>query len=207
PGYIKGYLPGVRENGGQYTHAAVWTVIAEAMQGKGTRAHDLFKILNPVNHAWTPEKMQTYKVEPYVLAADVYSVAPYTGRGGWTWYTGSSGWMYRAGIEFILGVRLSANRLFIEPTIPSDWKGYKVTYRHGTATFNIEVVNPSGVETGVEAIELNGTVIDVESGIPLIDDGKDHQVRVLMGANKSLKGFNRVELRQAPKGPVSPETT
>jgi cyclic beta-1,2-glucan synthetase len=125
PGYIKGYPPGLRENGGQYSHAAMWAVLALAKLGQGTRAAELFALLNPINHAATPDEVQRYKVEPYVVAADVYSVAPHAGRGGWTWYTGAAGWMYRAGVEGILGLRREAGFLVVEPCIPAHWDGFE----------------------------------------------------------------------------------
>ena len=118
PGYIKGYIPGVRENGGQYTHGAIWTTMAFALMGENDRAWELFDLLNPIHHGGTPEQIATYKVEPYVVAADVYAVAPHTGRGGWTWYTGSAGWMYRLLIETLLGVKLEGNQLRLTPRFP-----------------------------------------------------------------------------------------
>ena len=124
PGYIKGYPPGIRENGGQYTHAAIWAVWAFAQLGQGNRAGELFRLLNPILHSDTPEKVAKYRVDPYVVAADVYSVAPHVGRGGWTWYTGSASWMYRLGIEGLLGLKRLGNRLQIDPCIPDDWPGY-----------------------------------------------------------------------------------
>src|SRR6185295_7499635 len=126
PGYIKGYVPGVRENGGQYTHAAAWSVIAFAALGDGERAAELFALLNPINHARTRADVERYKVEPYVIAADVYAEPPHVGRGGWTWYTGSAGWMYRAGLESILGIRVRGARLEIDPCIPGAWSGFSV---------------------------------------------------------------------------------
>jgi cyclic beta-1,2-glucan synthetase len=130
PGYVKGYPPGVRENGGQYTHAAIWTVLAAAGLGQGDRAHELFSLLNPIRHAATREDVQRYKVEPYVLAGDVYSRPPHVGRGGWTWYTGSAGWMYRAGIEGILGIRLRGAALEIDPCIPRAWPAFEIVLRY-----------------------------------------------------------------------------
>src|SRR4029077_14661755 len=127
-GYIKGYPPGIRENGGQYTHAAVWTVIAQAMLGAGAQATKLFSLLNPISHTCTRADVQRYKVEPYVVAADVYSVAPHVGRGGWTWYTGSASWMYRAGLEWILGFRVRAGKLLLTPNIPADWPSFEIFF-------------------------------------------------------------------------------
>ena len=135
PGYIKGYLPGIRENGGQYTHAAVWTAWAFAELGRTETAEGLFRMLNPIYHADTPAAVARYKVEPYVVAADIYGVAPHTGRGGWTWYTGSAAWMYRLGIEGILGLRRVAGGLLLDPRLPPSWPGYEATYRYGATTY------------------------------------------------------------------------
>src|SRR5690606_12435745 len=147
PGYIKGYPPGIRENGGQYTHGAIWGVYAFARLGDGDRAGELFSMLNPIRHADTPEAVACYRVEPYVSCADVYSVAPHCGRGGWTWYTGSGGWLYRAGLEALLGFELCGDRLTIDPCIPADWPEFAITYRRrgagGTLTrHDIRVANP-----------------------------------------------------------------
>ncbi len=180
PGYIKGYLPGVRENGGQYTHAAIWTAWAFANLGQGDRAMELFRMLNPVSHADTPEKVIRYKVEPYVIAADIYSVSPHIGRGGWTWYTGSSGWMYRLGIEAILGITRVGNALNINPCIPRDWHGFKAEYRFGTTHYRISVENPSNVNRGIQEVSLDGILLP-DSLIPLAEDGHLHKVRVVMG--------------------------
>jgi len=181
PGYIKGYVPGVRENGGQYTHAASWAVIAFAMLGDGDRAAELLAMLNPITHSGTPREVQEYRVEPYVAVGDVYSEAPHVGRGGWTWYTGSAGWLYRAGIEWVLGVRQHGGRLAIDPCIPAAWPGFTVTFRCGSARYDIAVENPSGICRGVATLELDGVGRDERSGIPLIDDGHVHRVRVVMG--------------------------
>jgi cyclic beta-1,2-glucan synthetase len=180
PGYIKGYTPGVRENGGQYTHAAVWTVWAFAKLGQGGRAEALFRLLNPIYHADTPDKVAHYKVEPYSIAADVYSAPPNTGSGGWTWYTGSSGWMYRLGVEAILGVSKIGNTLKVDPCIPKIWPGFKVTYRFGAASYLINVVNEESVNRGIEQVLLDGKVMP-DYLIPLVDDGQQHEVNVIMG--------------------------
>ena len=134
PGYIKGYPPGIRENGGQYTHAATWSVIAFAQLGQAEKAAELFSMLNPINHATTRVSVHRYKVEPYVIAADIYSVAPHVGRGGWTWYTGSAGWMYRAGLESILGFQLQGSRLKIAPCIPANWPGFEIVFKYRSST-------------------------------------------------------------------------
>jgi cyclic beta-1,2-glucan synthetase len=179
PGYIKGYPPGIRENGGQYTHAALWAVWAYTSLGQGDRAGDLFRLLNPIYHSDTKDKARRYRVEPYVVAADVYSADEHLGHGGWTWYTGSSGWMYRLGVEAILGLKKARGRLHIEPCIPKDWPGYRMTYRHGETVYEIEVENPDGVSQGVQTVTIDGE--EVCGGIPLLDDGRRHDVCVTMG--------------------------
>ena len=181
PGYIKGYVPGVRENGGQYTHAATWAVIAFAMLGDGNRAAELLAMLNPITHTSTPRDAQEYRVEPYVAVGDVYSEAPHVGRGGWTWYTGSAGWLYRAGIEWMLGIRVRGARLAIDPCIPSGWPGFTATYRHGGGRYEIAVENPEAVCRGVATLELDGVVLEDRSAVPLVDDQNVHRVRVVMG--------------------------
>jgi cyclic beta-1,2-glucan synthetase len=180
PGYIKGYPPGVRENGAQYTHAALWAAWAFAELGQGDRAESLFRLLNPIYHGDTPQKIARYGVEPYVVAADVSSAPPHGGRGGWTWYTGSSGVMYRLGLEAILGIQRMGRTLRIEPCIPRAWPGFRVTYRLGETTFQIDVENPAGVQRGVERIELDGARVK-GSEIPLPDDGGHHRVHVWLG--------------------------
>ncbi|PKN95371.1 MAG: cellobiose phosphorylase [Chloroflexi bacterium HGW-Chloroflexi-6] len=180
PGYIKGYPPGIRENGGQYTHAAVWAIWAFAKMGQGTRAAELFNMINPINHADTPEKVSCYRVEPYVIAADVYSVAPHIGRGGWTWYTGSASWMYRLGMEAILGLRREGDRLRMLPSIPNDWTGYKIEYRYGKTIYEIQIENPQNVGSGVSQVILDGETL-AENTIPLFDGGVRRQVIVVLG--------------------------
>lgn len=180
PGYIQGYLPGVRENGGQYTHAALWNVLAFARLGDGDRAFELFSILNPVNHSRTADDVRRYRVEPYVVAADVYSAPQHTGRGGWTWYTGSAGWMYRIGIETLLGISLRAGALHIEPCIPTGWSGYEVTLKLARTPYHIVVENPDGVSRGVKRIEVDGAD-HTDQDIPLADDGVSREVRVVLG--------------------------
>jgi cyclic beta-1,2-glucan synthetase len=180
PGYIRGYLPGIRENGGQYTHGALWTVWAYSELGQGDRAEALFRLLNPIYHSDHPEKMERYKVEPYVIAADVYGVAPHTGRGGWTWYTGSSGWAYRLGMEAILGLNLDGAALRIDPCIPKSWPGYQLVYRFGQTKYHIRVDNPGRVNRGVAQILLDGETL-VDGRIELLDDGGQHEILVRMG--------------------------
>jgi cyclic beta-1,2-glucan synthetase len=182
PGYIKGYPPGIRENGGQYTHAGAWAVIAFAQQGDGDRAAELFSLLTPIHHASTRAAIHRYKVEPYVACADVYSEAPHAGRGGWTWYTGSAGWLYRAGLESILGFRRRGAVLEIDPCIPKAWPGFEIAYRHRSSRYEITVVNPDRVSRGVARLELDGKLLPgVRPGIPLADDGATHRVRVVLG--------------------------
>jgi cyclic beta-1,2-glucan synthetase len=181
PGYIKGYVPGVRENGGQYTHAAIWSAMAFATLGDGDKAAELFAMLNPINHARSAAAVQRYKVEPYAIAADVYSEPPHVGRGGWTWYTGSAGWMYRAGLESLLGFRLRGTQLLIDPCIPRAWRGFEVTFRYRSARYDLVVENPREVSRGVSSVEVDGVVIASGSGITLADDRTTHRVRVVLG--------------------------
>ncbi len=182
PGYIKGYVPGVRENGAQYTHGAVWSVVAFAELGDGDKAHELLSMLNPVTHSSTPADVERYRVEPYVSVGDVYSAEDHAGRGGWTWYSGSAGWLYRAGIEWVLGIQPRGSRLVINPCIPAAWPGFSATFRHGAGSYEITVVNPTGVCRGVAALELDGVALADRSGVPLTGDGSVHTVRVTMGA-------------------------
>ncbi|HEY6556145.1 MAG TPA: glucoamylase family protein [Polyangiaceae bacterium] len=183
PGYIKGYLPGVRENGAQYTHAALWSVLAAAIQRKGDRAFELYQMLNPLTHASTPEQVATYKVEPYVVAADVYTAKGQLGRGGWTWYTGSASWMYRVGLEAILGFTKRGDTLSIDPCVPSTWPGYTIEYRYGRSLYTITVVidRSRSVREPARSITLDGRALDPPV-IPLIDDEKPHAVRVEVAA-------------------------
>jgi cellobiose phosphorylase len=177
PGYIKGYLPGIRENGGQYTHAATWVVLATALLGQNERAVELFGLLNPVHHADSAEEAAGYMVEPYVVAADVYGAPPHTGRGGWTWYTGSASWLYRVGLEAILGFRLRGGRLQIQPCVPAGWPGYEITYHHGSSTYRVIVDNAGGTGRGVRSLTLDGRAV-AANAIDLADDGQRHEVRV-----------------------------
>jgi cyclic beta-1,2-glucan synthetase len=182
PGYIKGYPPGVRENGGQYTHGAVWSVLAFAALGDGDRAAQLFSMLSPISHAHNRAGVARYRVEPYVVAADVYSEPPHTGRGGWTWYTGAAGWMYQAGLHGILGVRAAGAALHISPAIPRAWPGYEVDIRHGTARYVVAVENPEHVSAGVRSIEVDGVMAAQPGPVAMADDGVVHRVRVVLGA-------------------------
>ena len=187
PGYIKGYVPGVRENGGQYTHAAIWTTTAFAMMGDRKRAWELFAMLNPVNHGSKPEDIERYKVEPYVMCADIYGAPPHTSRGGWTWYTGAAGWMYRLTVETLLGLRLEVDSLRIAPCIPDDWKSYKMHYRYRDTFYHITVKRVG--ETPEQAIRVTVDDVPVDGGgvdgagqaygrIPLVDDRVEHRVEV-----------------------------
>ena len=182
PGYIKGYPPGIRENGGQYTHAALWSVMAFAALGEGDKAADLFSLLNPINHARTRSDVHRYKVEPYVVAADIYARAPHVGRGGWTWYTGSAGWMQRAGVESILGLRIRGAFLHLDPCIPKGWAMFEMTVRRQCARYEITVDNPAGVNRGVCFAEMDGVEIaERPLRLPIADDGAVHRVRIRLG--------------------------
>jgi cyclic beta-1,2-glucan synthetase len=180
PGYIKGYPPGIRENGGQYTHAAVWALMAIARQGNGDEAAELFHMLNPINHTRTPADVARYRTEPYVLDGDVYARPPHDGRGGWSWYTGSAGWLYRAGLESILGLRRTGSTFTVDPCIPSAWDRFSITWTNGRTSYQIVVTNPHRVWKGVTNAKLDGQAIDARA-IPLTDDGKSHIVELTMG--------------------------
>jgi cellobiose phosphorylase len=176
PGYIKGYPPGVRENGGQYTHAAVWSAMAFAALGDTQRAWELLTMLNPLNHSSSPESIALYKVEPYVMASDVYAQSPHTGHGGWTWYTGSAGWMYQLIVESLLGLRLQVDKLHIEPHLPKDWSSFKLHYRYRETPYHITILQSHDVDNPVrtvcDGIEQN------DNAIPLMDDRREHTVEV-----------------------------
>jgi cellobiose phosphorylase len=179
PGYIKGYVPGVRENGGQYTHAAIWAAMAFAALGDKLRAWELLTMINPVNHARSPEEIAAYKVEPYVVAADVYSLPPHTGRGGWTWYTGSAGWMYRLIVESLLGMKLEVDKLRIAPCFPMDWKEFTVHYRYRETLYHINILQVS-TRNGETSVTVDG-VERPDNVIPLVDDRQEHSVKVKIG--------------------------
>lgn len=185
PGYIKGYVPGVRENGGQYTHAAIWTLMAFAELGDNERVWELFSMINPVNHGSSARLMQTYKVEPYVVAADVYAAPQHNGRGGWTWYTGSAGWMNHFILHYLLGIRKEADRLYLKPCIPAAWPSFRVRYRYGTALYHIEVTQ---THTGAEQMRV---MLDDQAQdtayILLHDDGAEHRVEISLPARRSRK--------------------
>ena len=182
PGYIKGYPPGIRENGGQYTHAAIWSVQALAKLGDGDKAAELLALLNPINHARTYTAAQRYKVEPYVVCADVYSVPPHVGQGGWTWYTGSAGWMYRAGLESILGFYVEGTTLRLDPCVPRAWRDFEIVFCHHTTQYEVFVENHAGVCRGIARLELDDQALPHGSThITLVDDGAIHHVRVILG--------------------------
>ena len=180
PGYIKGYPPGVRENGGQYTHAAAWVVMALARLGSGDEVAELFHMLNPINHTRTPADVDRYKAEPYVMAGDVYARAPHAGRAGWSWYTGSAAWMYRAGLESMLGLRRRGATFSIDPCIPSSWPHYEITWHVLGTTYDIAVSNPDRLCRGVRTATLDGIAVPADA-IPLVEDGRTHVVRIVMG--------------------------
>ncbi|OOG62411.1 glycosyl transferase family 36 [Rhodanobacter sp. B04] len=185
PGYIKGYPPGVRENGGQYTHGATWSIFAWAKLGDGDRAGGLFDLLNPIRHSDSAEAVARYKVEPYVACADVYSVGALTGRGGWTWYTGSAAWLYRGGLEAVLGFHLQGDKLRVDPCIPREWPGFRLSYQHRgkrhVSRYEISVENPGQVCRGVANVELDGQTLVAGDAVTLADDGQTHQLRVVLG--------------------------
>jgi cellobiose phosphorylase len=183
PGYIKGYVPGVRENGGQYTHAAIWTVMAFALLGDHEHAWELVGLLNPINHATTLAAAAVYKVEPYVIAADVYAVAPHTGRGGWTWYTGSAGWMYRLLIETLLGLNREGNRLRLTPRLPKSWTTCKIHYRFRQTPYHISLSRPYDHSPDSVQATLDGKEV-TDLTIPLVDDGREHKVEVRLAGNQ-----------------------
>ena len=182
PGYIMGYPPGVRENGGQYSHAALWAAMAFARLGDGARAVEILQMLNPIELSRGPEDYATYRTEPYAVAADVYSLKSQVGRGGWTWYTGSAAWMHRAGVESILGLRRRGQVLLIDPCIPKEWPGFEVTLLQGDARYRIRVDNAAGVCRGVASAEIDGAVVAARPvRIALTDDGMAHDVLVRLG--------------------------
>jgi cyclic beta-1,2-glucan synthetase len=184
PGYIQGYVPGIRENGAQYTHAALWFIWGCLARGQGDRAAELLSLINPVNHARTPEQVQRYKVEPYVIAADVYTHPQHHGRGGWTWYTGSAAWMWRLGVEALLGLQLRGGALTFNPCLPKTWPGFTATLRRGGTTYAVSVENPQHVNRGVARVEVDGAVRP-DGAVPLRGDGGRYAIRVVMGPQRS----------------------
>jgi cellobiose phosphorylase len=181
PGYIRGYVPGVRENGGQYTHAAIWASMAFAALGDSRRAWELFTIINPVNHALSGDAAERYKVEPYVVAADVYASSSHVGRGGWTWYTGSAGWMYRLILESLLGLRLDVDKLRFEPCLSAHWPSFRIHYRYRDTPYHIVVTQvpaTDGAQAGGMTVVVDGTVRP-DAAVPLVDDRQEHTVEVV----------------------------
>ena len=178
PDYIRGYVPDVHENCGQYNHAAIWTVMAFAKLGDNRRAWELFQLINPVNHSKTADNMEVYKVGPYVLAADVYAVVAHVGRGGWTWYTGSVGWMYRLITESVLGLQLAVDKLYIKPCLPEDWHSYRIEYRYRSTTYKI-IVKQSREQGVTYHLKVDG-IEQADGYIPLVDDQQEHTVEMLL---------------------------
>jgi len=180
PGYIQGYPPGVRENGGQYTHAALWFAMALARQGHGERAVKMLRMLNPIEHARDAEAVWRYGVEPYVVAADVYRLPGQVGHGGWSWYTGSAAWMYRAWVEEVLGLKVRGNYMQVNPVVPGSWKGFSLNYRCGETIYEIQVENPEGCEHGVAWVEMDGQRVP-DGIIPLERGLIKHRILVHVG--------------------------
>jgi cellobiose phosphorylase len=200
PGYIKGYVPGVRENGGQYTHGAIWAAMAFAELGESRRAWELLTMINPVNHASTAEEIATYKVEPYVVAADVYARSPHVGRGGWTWYTGSAGWLYRLIVESLLGLRRVGETLRVVPCLPADWKGFTVHYRYRETVYHIAVAQGRGGDGGA-SLAVDG-VEQADGAIRLVDDRQEHSVEVRThapGVERDIPGDSTACLAKEPR--------
>jgi cyclic beta-1,2-glucan synthetase len=184
PGYIQGYPPGIRENGGQYTHGVIWGIVAWAMLERHDKAFELFSMLNPINHTLTFRDVQTYENEPYVMSADVYTASPHEGRGGWSWYTGAAGWMYQAGLEYVLGIKLQENQLYIQPCVPSDWKSFSIDYRYGKTTYSLEVYCQQEHGVPVKWV-VDGQDAGTESFLELVDDEQVHQVEVYIGKRRT----------------------
>jgi cellobiose phosphorylase len=185
PGYIKAYIPGVRENGGQYTHAAIWSAMAFAKMGENERAWELFNLLNPVRHGGSPEQISTYKVEPYVVAADVYAVAPHIGRGGWSWYTGSASWLYRLLVETLLGVNLEGNHLRLDPRLPDAWDTYKIHYRYRQTIYHITISRSADAAVETSLLTLDGR--EIPGGLlPLHDDYREHHAELKIPAGSRV---------------------
>ena len=187
PGYIRGYVPGVRENGGQYTHGAIWAAMALAELGENERAWELLNMINPINHALSAAAVAIYKVEPYVVAADVYALEPHIGRGGWSWYTGSAGWMYRLVVESLLGLRREGEQLHINPCLPRAWPGFRIHYRYRETSYHITIVQAHASDVGkigVNKVVVDGVLRD-DQAIPLLDDRRDHVVEVSLPAQET----------------------
>jgi cellobiose phosphorylase len=195
-GYIQGYPPGVRENGGQYTHGATWVPMAFARRGDGDKAVRLLRMLNPVERSREKEDCLRYKVEPYVMAGDVYSLAGHVGRGGWTWYTGAAAWTYRVWLEEVLGFQRRGDTLTINPVIPKEWSGFRLRYRHGNTLYRIAIENPLHCSRGVTLVEVDGIAV-AEKVVTLLDDGSPHEVCVVLGEQPATSP-------QEPVGCVGP---
>jgi cyclic beta-1,2-glucan synthetase len=181
-GYIRAYPPGIRENGGQYTHGAIWSLMAFAKLGDGDRAKQLFDCFSPIQHSLGAAQVSRYKLEPYAVAADIYAAPAPAGRGGWSWYTGAAGWLYRAALESILGIRVAGDELSIQPCIPRDWRRFDVEYRHGRSLYRITVTNPFGATNRISHAELDHlTILRPPIRLQLKDDQAEHMVRVVMG--------------------------
>jgi cyclic beta-1,2-glucan synthetase len=201
PGYIKGYLPGVRENGGQYTHAAIWSIIALARLGMGDEAMELFHMLNPINHMRTAKDMERYKVEPFAVAADVYAHPMHVGRGGWTWYTGSAGWMYQAAIRALLGLRRHGATISVEPCVPTMWPEYSLVWTVNGTRYRFTVTNPEHQSQGVASAHLDGVAVDPRAS-PLHTDGAEHDVTLVIG-RADADGANLAAAGSADRHPRS----
>jgi cyclic beta-1,2-glucan synthetase len=195
PGYIKGYVPGIRENGGQYTHAALWTIMAIGALGHGDEAAEYFHMINPINRTRSRSEVDVYKVEPYAVAADIYAHPMHFGRGGWTWYTGSAGWMYRVGLETILGLKRHGATLSVNPCIPAAWPEYRVLWRFGRTRYEVTVENPEKCSRGVALAELDGQRVE-GSAIPLVDDGQVHRVKVILGRESTVPSLSTLDAPQ-----------
>ena len=211
PGYIKGYLPGVRENGGQYTHAAAWSAIAFSLLGDAERAYEIVTLLNPIPRTATPAGVATYRGEPFVIAADVYSQPPHTGRGGWSWYTGAAGWLYRAMLEHVLGVRIHGSEVQLRPLLPAEWQQYTVEMRRGGTTHRVRVsVSPGAlpgkiVKVVSDGVEFPASDVEMRSAavVPLVDDGGFHELDVVMGRSAPRREDDESE-RDADKPDEDP---
>jgi cyclic beta-1,2-glucan synthetase len=187
PGYIQGYPPGIRENGGQYTHGVIWGIVAWAMLEQRDKTFELFSMLNPITHTKTFRDVQIYQNEPYVMSADVYTANPNQGRGGWSWYTGASGWMYQAGLEYVLGLKLQGDQLTIQPCVPLEWKSFTIDYRYGNASYSFEVHCTRDHQLPVKWV-VDGKDAGTVSFLQLVDDGQVHQVVVYLGLQRSSTG-------------------
>jgi cellobiose phosphorylase len=185
PGYIKGYIPGVRENGGQYTQAAIWAGMAFALSGENDLAWKLFDMLNPIHHSATAKQIATYKVEPYVVAADIYGVSPHTGRGGWTWYTGSAGWMYQFLVETLLGANLEGTQLRLTPRMPPDWTSYKIHYRYRQTVYHITITRAPADWPRANQLILDGNDLGATT-LPLVDDHAEHFVELKVASSSAI---------------------